>query len=233
MLAASASGGLVGVLTACAGATAEQPAGGFLDTATKHDITFWPRNVTDQIAFEAMLPFVKQLFPNLTVNFEIPSGSLLEKLKVTVAAGTPPDGFVMGLGSARYLAAQKLVPSIQDYLKRDKEVQTNLKSFAQATVQAYTFDDQLHAIPATNEGIVLWYNRDAFAEAKLPFPRDIEDDPAKWNWNTVVDMARALNRGSGPDRQRYGLMVTGRKTVAFHLGILGQRRVREWWSIPR
>jgi ABC-type glycerol-3-phosphate transport system substrate-binding protein len=27
-------------------------------------------------------------------------------------------------------------------------------------------------------------------------------------------MARALNRGSGPDRQRYGLMVTGRKTNA-------------------
>jgi len=61
---------------------------------------------------------------------------------------------------------------------------------------------------------VLWYHKDAFAEARLPFPRDIENDPAKWNWNTVVDMARALTRGSGTDRQRYGLMVTGRKTNA-------------------
>jgi multiple sugar transport system substrate-binding protein len=206
--------GAGGVLAACSGRAAQEPAGVPLDTATKHEITFWPRSLTDQISFQAMLPFVKQLFPNLTVNLDIPTGTMIEKLKVTVAADTPPDGFVMGLDFARYLVAQKLVLSIQDYLKRDKDVQTNLKSFAQATVQTYTFDNQLYAIPATNEGIVIWYHKEAFANAKLPFPRDIEDDPAKWNWNTVVDMARALNRGSGTDRERYGLMVTGRKTNA-------------------
>jgi ABC-type glycerol-3-phosphate transport system substrate-binding protein len=206
------SAGASAILAACGGTAAEPSKA--LDTAAKYEIAFWPRSMTDQIAFQAMLPFAKEQFPNLTVNFEVPTGTMLEKLKVTLAADTPPDGFVMGLGSARYLIAQKMVLSLQDYLKRDKQVDTNLKSFAQATVQTYTFDNQLYAVPATNEGIVLWYHKDAFAEAKLPFPRDIEDDPAKWNWNTVVDMARALNRGSGTDRQRYGLMVTGRKTNA-------------------
>ena len=201
------------VLAACGGKGTE-PSGPALDTAAKHEISFWPRSASDKIAFDAMLPFAKEQFPNLTVNFEIPTGTMLEKLKVTIAADTPPDGFVMGLGSSRYLVAQKMVLSIQDYLKRDRQVETSLKSFAQATVQTYTFDNQLYAIPATNEGIVLWYHKDAFAEAKLPFPRDIENDPDRWNWNTATDMARALNRGSGTDRQRYGLMVTGRKTNA-------------------
>jgi ABC-type glycerol-3-phosphate transport system substrate-binding protein len=127
-----------------------EPAGAALDTATKYDVTFWPRSATDKIAFDAMLPFAKEQFPNLTVTFEIPAGSMLEKLKVALAADTPPDGFVMGLGSARYLVAQKAALSLQDYLKRDKQVETNLKSFAQATVQTYTFDNQLYAIPATN-----------------------------------------------------------------------------------
>jgi ABC-type glycerol-3-phosphate transport system substrate-binding protein len=213
VLAAMAAGAGA-VLAACSRLAAPEPAGAALDTAAPHQITFWPRSMTDQIAFEAMLPLAKEQFPNLAVTFEVPAGAMLEKLKVALAADTPPDGFVMGLGSARYLVAQKAVVGLQDYLKRDKQVETNLKGFAQATVQTYSFDNQLYAIPATNEGIVLWYHKDAFAEAKLPFPREIEDDPNKWNWNAVVDMARALNRGSGTDRQRFGLMVTGRKTNA-------------------
>jgi multiple sugar transport system substrate-binding protein len=207
---------MVAALAACATGSSSDDAGpkGPLDTSTRRDITFWPRNATDKIAFDAILPVAKQHFPNLNVNLELPGGNLLDKLKVVLASDTPPDGIVLGLGTARFMTAQKAVLSLQDYLKRDKQVETNLKSFSPATIQAYTFDGKLHAIPATNEGIVMWYHKDAFADARLPFPRDIEDDPNKWNWNTVVDMARALNRGSGTDRQRYGVMVTGRKTNA-------------------
>ena len=121
---------------------------------------------------------------------------------------------MLSLTYGKHMAAQGAVLSLQEYLKADRAVGANLKEFAPSTVQAYTFDDKLYAVPATNEGIVLWYHKDAFAEARLPLPREIEDDPARWNWNTVTDMARALNRGSGVERARYGLMVTGRKTNA-------------------
>ncbi|HXI16582.1 MAG TPA: extracellular solute-binding protein [Chloroflexota bacterium] len=217
LLAAGAFTGLAGspFAAACAtGAGPQQSSTTLLDTATARAVAFWPRNATDKIAFDAMLPLAKQQFPNLTVTLEVPATNMVEKLKVAIASDTPPDGIVLGLGIARNMTAQKVVLSLQDYLKRDKQVEANLKSFSPATIQAYTFENQLHALPATNEGIVLWYHKDAFADARLPFPRDIENDPAKWNWNTVVDMARALNRGSGTDRQRYGLMVTGRKTNA-------------------
>lgn len=199
---------------ACAQQGGEQATSAPIDAQAKHEITFWPRSATDKIAFDAMLPIAKAQFPNLTVTFEIPAGSMMDKLNVAIAADTPPDGIVMGLEFIKFEVNRKAVLSLQDYLKRDKQAAANLKSFAPATVQTYTIDNQLYAIPATNEGIVLWYHKDAFADARLPFPRDIEDDPAKWNWNTVVDMARALNQGSGTDRKRYGLMVTGRKTNA-------------------
>jgi multiple sugar transport system substrate-binding protein len=215
---ATAVGGvaLVGCATGAGGASggAQPGAVATIDSSTKREITFWPRNATDKIAFDAILPIAKERFPNLTVNLDVPATALLDKLKVAIASDTPPDGIVLGLGIAKYMAAQKMVLPLSDYLKRDKQVEANLKSFSAATIQSYTFDGQMYALPATNEGIVLWYHKDAFAEAKLPFPRDIENDPDKWNWNTVADMARAVTRGSGTDRQRYGLMVTGRKTNA-------------------
>jgi ABC-type glycerol-3-phosphate transport system substrate-binding protein len=199
---------------ACGQSGADQGTTAPIDAQAKHDIVFWPRNMTDKTSFEAMAPLMKQQYPNLSVTFDIPTGTLLDKLNIALAADTPPDGIVLGLGEIKHMVNQKAVLSLQDYVKRDKQVENNLKSFAPATIQTFTFENKLHAIPATNEGIVLWYNKDAFTEARLPFPRDIENDPAKWNWNTVVDMARSLNRGSGTDRQRYGLMVTGRKTNA-------------------
>ena len=205
-----------GLSAACAQGTVGAPerAAGALDPAPRREIAFWPRNATDKIAFDNIVPLAQQQFPNLTVNLEVPAGNLLDKLKVSIAADTPPDAIVLSLTYAKNMVAQGAVPSLQDYLKVDRQVAANLKEFAPSTVQAYTFEEKLYAVPATNEGIVLWYHKDAFAEARLPFPRDIEDDAAKWNWNTLVDMARALNRGSGPDRARYGLMVTGRKTNA-------------------
>jgi multiple sugar transport system substrate-binding protein len=203
-----------GVLAACAQGQSQPPAQAVLDKETRREIAFWPRNATDKIAFDNILPLAKQRFPNLTVNMEVPAGNLLDKLKVSLAADTPPDAVVISLTWTRFMVQQKAILSLQEYVKRDRDVADNLKQFAPAAVGAYTFEDKLYALPTTNEGIVLWYNKDAFSEAKLPFPRDIEDDPAKWNWNSVVEMARALNRGSGTGRQRYGVMVTGRKTNA-------------------
>src|SRR6266508_4345399 len=71
---------------ACSGGGAEQSSSTLLDPTAARTITFWPRTATDKIAFDAMLPFAKQLFPNLTVNLEVPATAILEKLKVAVAS---------------------------------------------------------------------------------------------------------------------------------------------------
>src|SRR5688500_1258306 len=95
---------------ACAtGGDAQQSSSALLDPTTARSISFWPRNATDKIAFDAMLPFARERFPNLTVNIEVPATAILEKLKVAVASDTPPDGIVLGLGSARHIVAQKMV----------------------------------------------------------------------------------------------------------------------------
>ena len=102
-------------------ATGRAEHGAALDTQAKYDITFWPRNMTDKTSFEAMAPVMKAQFPNLTVTFDIPTGTLLDKLNVALAADTPPDGIVLGLGEIKHMVNQKAVLSLQDYLKRDKQ----------------------------------------------------------------------------------------------------------------
>jgi len=81
--------------------------------------------------------------------------------------------------------------------------------FAKPAIAAYSHKGEQYCIPLTTESIVLWYNRDAMEEADLTPPREIENDPDKGNWNTLVEYAKVLNKGSGPDRERFGLVASG------------------------
>src|SRR5690349_22321315 len=113
--------GTAAVSAACAqgGQGAPERAAVALDPAQKREIAFWPRNATDKIAFDNIVPLAQQQFPNLTVNLEVPAGDILGKLKVALAADTPPDSIVLSLTYAKNMVAQGAVPSLQDYLKAD------------------------------------------------------------------------------------------------------------------
>ena len=118
-------GVLGGVLAgACAqGAPAEPSrATAALDPAARREITFWPRNAVDKIAFDAILPLARERFPNLTVTLDVPAGNILDKLKVSLAADTPPDSVVLSLTYGKHMAAQGAVLSLQEYLKADRAV---------------------------------------------------------------------------------------------------------------
>jgi ABC-type glycerol-3-phosphate transport system substrate-binding protein len=181
----------------------------------RDEIVFWPRSISDENTYRAILPLMQQRYPNITVRLEQPGGSLVEKLQVAVAGGTPPDGVTLGLNASTYLIGQGVFASLQRYLSRDKEVAALLqKEFVPVSVEVYTYRNELYAIPVVNESIVFWYNKDALLEAGLTPPAEIENDPQRWNWNTVLEYARKVNRGSGFERARFGFDTLAARGIA-------------------
>ena len=82
-----------------------------------------------------------------------------------------------------------------------------------AALKGYSHKGQLYAVPTVNESILVFYNKDAIVQAGLTPPREIEEDPKKWNWDTLVEYAKATNKGKGFRRERFGVVATAAKTV--------------------
>ncbi len=212
--AAACSPGAPAPTTAPAAQATSGPTGKPAVAGKPAEISFWPRNPSESsVVWEKILPIAKQMFPDLTVRLEPPAEDYNGKLQVAYAGGTAPDAGVTGLSALRAFVGMKMLKSIQDYVDRDSDVKTWLPEYVPAAIKGYSYRGLLYAVPTVNESIVLFYNKDAVVQAGLKPPREIEDDPKQWNWDTVVQYAKALNKGTGFRRERFGIVCTGEKGI--------------------
>jgi multiple sugar transport system substrate-binding protein len=192
--------------TATAATTAAKPAA----QAAPAEIVLWPRSTSDESVFNDMKPLVAQQAPGLTVKLETPPDNIYEKLQVALAGNVGPDTTVINMPWGVPMITKGMWRNLRDYLKSDAETQRILnEEFAKPAIQSYTFKGDLYAVPVTSESIVLWYNEDKIKQAGLTPPAEIEDDPAKWNWDTLLEYGRKLTKGTGRDRESYGIHVYG------------------------
>lgn len=178
--------------------------------AAPAEIVIWPRNTSDEAVFNDMKALVSQKAPGLTLKLETPPDAIYDKLQVALAGNVGPDSAPINMPWGIPTISKGLWLNLKDLLKADTETQKLISDdFAKPALQSYTFKGDLYAVPATSESIVLWYNEDKLKEAGLTPPAEIEDDPAKWNWNSLLEYARKLNKGTGRDRTFYGMHVYG------------------------
>jgi len=169
-------------------------------------VTIWARGASDKLVFDQIVRVAEAQAPHLAVTTEAVTG-IYDKLIVTLAGGGAPDLVVVNVPSGVPLVGQGAFVKLQPFLAKDKVTDQELKNFAQPALQAYRHKGELYAIPITNESIVLWYNADLFRQANLTPPAEIENDPQKWSWDTLLDYARRLNRGREQNRDVFGLHI--------------------------
>ncbi|HEY3082168.1 MAG TPA: sugar ABC transporter substrate-binding protein [Chloroflexota bacterium] len=173
--------------------------------ATKEaTLTIWPRGDTDTAVFQKINEGFKNKVPTITVKLEPLPENGYEKFLAAVAANSGPDSLVINTPAGGPMIHKGAFKSLASYTRDSKDVQDNLKEFARPALESYTAKSELYAIPVTNESQVIFYNRDLLEKAGLQPPEEFEDDPGRWNWDTLVDYAKKLNKGSGFDRETFG-----------------------------
>jgi len=186
--------------------TAAKPAA----SAAKIEILLWPRSTADEAVFKDIAGLVEQKGLGVLVKLETPPDAIYDKLQVALAGNVAPDTTVINMPWGIPLMTKGMWRNLKDYLKGDTDTQKILNDdFAKPAIQSYTFRGDLHAVPVTSESIVLWYNEDMLKAAGLTLPAEIEDDPTKWNWNTLLEYGQKLTKGKGRDRESYGISVYG------------------------
>ena len=161
------------------------------------DVFAWTR--ADPIFTQVFAMFAAEN-PHIAVNDVTGAGNQFDQILTLVAAGTPPDVIITTLGFYMPLAGAGILDDIAPRLELDPEFAA-LRDGLYVTLlrQFSTERGELYAFPLDINLRMLFYNRDHFNQAGLPFPTD------GWRFDEFVDTARRLTRLTDDGAvERYG-----------------------------
>ena len=109
------------------------------------------------------------------------------RLRTELAAGNHPD--IMAIDSpnlALYANAGSLL-SIDSYMKEEGDIE----DIPERLLNGLTFEDEIYLAPIVESGIALYYNKNLFKAAGIPYPS--EDPNNSITWDEVLEIAKKVN----------------------------------------
>ncbi len=213
LLQLGAFGGAAALLAGCGGGGGSSPGGSASSggTYTPPDknatgtltISNWGDPGDDQVYASAKKRF-QAAFPNVQVtdNF-VPITTwtdYINKLVADVAAGNAPDVINIAIEGMALGVSKQLFTPLDDYVARDATAKDILDNTGERLLDGLTFEDKLYFLPNTWNTMLIYYNTKLFSDAGVAPPTD------DWTWDTFLDTAKKLTKGSGGSKQ-YGFSL--------------------------
>lgn len=144
-------------------------------------------------AYENLVAQFEQKHPEIDVDLgNIPSQSAyLQQLTTSFSGNTPPDVMLMNQRRIASFAAEGSLEPLGQYLA-DSDLISEADFFP-PTIKAFQFRDQLWCIPQNASSLAVYYNRDLFDAAGIPYPTN------DWTREEFMTAARALTQDTNGD----------------------------------
>ena len=167
------------------------------------NIAYWNYGPAAETGNQAIADGFMAINPGVTVTITPVAGEnwggYYANLATLIASGEQPDMAFTASEGIKFLAENGLVVPVNPFL--DSDAETTLKDdIAPALLESFGFQGQITAIPNGWNNMVVYYNKQLFADAGLPEPT------ADWDWATFKETAKALTKdtdGNGTTDQ-YG-----------------------------
>ncbi|MCJ7701210.1 MAG: extracellular solute-binding protein [Anaerolineales bacterium] len=163
----------------------------------------WGDNA-DIPAWEQLSKNYMEMNPNVTVNVTAvadPGNNMYPKLQTMVAGGSPPDVSSFQGWEWQTYADKDLLAPIDAWIERDNF--TGPYPDGNQTVEDSTMrNGKRYLIPLQAGTMVMFYLKEPFDEAGLPYPTD------DWTFEEFLEIADKLTTGEG-DTKKYGLQANG------------------------
>lgn len=147
---------------------------------------------------EGLVTFMKQN-PGIKVEYTpVPQSDYTSKLFTMMVGHTAPDVFF--INSADYRAFQKksVLLNLTKYFNRE----LNMDEFIPMVREKMLIGKEIYGVSSCNVSPVLFYNKDLFDEAGLPYP---PSDPEKaWTWEEFIEVSKKLTITKGKKTIQYG-----------------------------
>jgi multiple sugar transport system substrate-binding protein len=176
------------LLSACGGKTTGNNATNnspvqitYMEWGDPAELSVWKAIVAD---FEAANP-------NIKVNVDVSDwDSYWTKLKTLLAANTPPDVFAMDAPLYLDYQSRGVLLNLQPYIDSNPGM---LDGLFPNTLTAYQTPDGYFGLPRDFQTIVVFYNKDMFDKAGVPYPK------SNWTYDDLRATALALTKDTSGD----------------------------------
>ena len=130
--------------------------------------------------------------PGVKVQVETYGDGFDQKLAASFGAKNPPDVMYMWNFPAYY---QSLEP-MDSYIEGDAEM--DMDDFYQGLFNYSRMDGKIYGMPSGFTTRAIYYNKDLFDAAKIPYPKD------GWTWDDFKKISKKL---SNPSKKQYGFGI--------------------------
>jgi multiple sugar transport system substrate-binding protein len=160
----------------------------------------WEASPLETQSVKKGLETFMQQHPNIKVEYQpVPGTQYAQKLLTMLAGNAAPDVFF--LGATDYRAFQKrdvlldLTSSFQSEMKLD--------DFIPSSAKIMDINGKIYGVSSCTVSPVLYYNKDTFDKANLPYPPS--DPSTAWTWEEFKDAAKKLTIKNGDKVTQYGV----------------------------
>ena len=192
-------------------------AAALLTAASLTAVSAHAENVTLSYALwdQAQVPAMQQIidefekaYPDINVKIQLtPWSDYWTKLQTAATGGSAPDVFWMTLSYFKYYANGGALMPLDDMIKQDG---IDMSVFVPAMTEAYTYDGKVFGMPKDINAFGLFYNKDLFTAAGVPFPDNT------WTWDTLIDAAQKL---TDQEKGIYGIVAPEADELTWYLTI--------------
>lgn len=167
-----------------AGCGSENKTGPQVSKDKQITLTYGYWSTTQEPTLRKLVDGFEKLHKNVKIKMELtPNKQYWTKLETAATGGTLPDVFWMnGPNIVKYADGGILMP-IDDMVKKDK---FDFSNYPEALVNLYTVNGKHYAIPKDWDVCALWYNKEIFDNAKVPYP------DKTWTWDKLREVAKKL-----------------------------------------
>lgn len=146
----------------------------------------WDANALEP--YKDVIAAFNEEHPEITVNIQaLPWDQYWTKLQTQASSKTLPDVFWINEPNAGLYATNGALAAIDTAQGFDPA------NFPAASIQSYTFDDELYAAPTGYSTMGVWYNTDLFDRAGVDYPAD------GWTQEDFVAAATAISDALGSE----------------------------------
>jgi multiple sugar transport system substrate-binding protein len=173
-------------------ATGESPAAsaaGYTGPPVTIKYSIWgdPQEITNQ---KAIADAFHAANPNITVDVDVSDwDAYWTKLQTGLAGGAAPDVFAMDGPLFPDYQARDVLLDLKPYIDKSGYDLTQLAD--QGVADFTTSDGGQYGLPRDLNTIVLYYNKDMFDAAGIPYPDDT------WDWAKLTEVAKQLTKPDG------------------------------------
>jgi multiple sugar transport system substrate-binding protein len=138
-----------------------------------------------------LLDRYKKQHPNVSIEIQqVPGLQYYQRLKIQVAAGVAPDIMQLAYNELPTFAERNALQPLDELIRQDR---FPVEGMFPKLIPALKYKGQFYGLPRGWTTFVLYYNKDMFREAGVPFPHD------GWTWDDFLNASRTVTKDTDGD----------------------------------